>query len=139
MRIKEEIRNYIKKDVPSVTLDASLREVAEKMAEYNVSAILVKENKEIVGIVTDTDVLGNIAADRGLAKVKASEFMTSCEFAAQKATTNPCLQLCESDTIEDAMRVMATAGIHHLLVWGASGEAVGVISSRDLLKAALRK
>lgn len=93
---------------------------------------------DIVGVITDTDVIESMAGGRHLDQVKAAEFMTSCELMVKKEAKLPCIQLFENETIENALKVMAKGGIHHLLVWGESGKAVGIVSMKDLLREVCR-
>jgi CBS domain-containing protein len=131
MNLKEEIRNFVRKDAPSVTPETTLKETLERMVEKEFTAALVREGDQILGIVTDTDIIANVASGRDMREVKAKEFMSSCELLG----TNPCLQLCEDESIENAMKVMAVGNIHHLLVWDTEGRPLGILSSGDLIKA----
>jgi len=131
MNLKEEIRNFVRSDAPAVTPETSLKKTLEKMVEKKFTAALVKDGEQILGIVTDTDIIANVASGRDMEKVKAKEFMSSCELLG----TNPCLQLCEDETVENAMKVMAVGNIHHLLVWDTEGRPRGILSSSDLIKA----
>ena len=139
MNVKATINTCISAEAPSCSMDDNLRTVAEKIAESDASACVVKSGEEIVGVITDTDVADNISRGKNIDQTKASEFMTSCELLTKKAAKIPCIQLFEDETIENALKVMASGGIHHILVWGTSGNAIGVVSTKDLLKGAFRK
>ena len=134
MKLEGKIKDYLRTDVPSVSTDATLREVAERLEKENTTAVLVKIGDEIVGIITDTDVIANVSSGRDLDSVKAEEFMTSCEIATKKATTCPCLQLHKEDPIQDAINLMTIGEVHHILVWDNEGHVVGMVTMKDLLK-----
>jgi len=50
--------------------------------------------------------------------------------------TQVCISLGEDETIANAIRVMAIAGIDHILIVGGEG-VVGTLSDNDLIKAFL--
>ncbi len=133
-KLKGKIKDYLRTDVPSVSPDATLREVATLLEKENTTAVLVKIGDEICGIITDTDVLANISCGKDLDTVKAEEFMTSCEIATKKATTCPCLQLHKEDPIQDAINLMTISEVHHVLVWDNEGHIIGIVTMKDLLK-----
>ncbi|MBC7466200.1 MAG: CBS domain-containing protein [Bdellovibrio sp.] len=51
------VRDYMTAPVEQITSDASLQEVAHRMMAFKISAFVVVENEEIVGIVTSDDLL----------------------------------------------------------------------------------
>jgi CBS domain-containing protein len=125
--------------------------VAEKMGVEKKDIVIVKDLKgEIKGIVTSHDlfdamrmwVLGKdtleqIPGDIRELKVTnimkgiyTKEFMEVCGLTG----TNVCISLGEEDTVANAVRVMAVAGIDHILISGEGG-IVGTLSDNDLVKA----
>ena len=125
--------------------------VAEKMGVEKKDIVIVKDLKgEIKGIVTSHDlfdamrmwVLGKdtleqIPGDIRELKVTnimkgiyTKEFMEACSLTG----TNVCISLGEEDTVANAVRVMAVAGIDHILISGEGG-IVGTLSDNDLVKA----
>ena len=125
--------------------------VAEKMGVEKKDIVIVKDLKgEIKGIVTSHDlfdamrmwVLGKdtleqIPGDIRELKVTnimkgiyTKEFMEACGLTG----TNVCISLGEEDTVANAVRVMAVAGIDHILISGEGG-IVGTLSDNDLVKA----
>ena len=49
----------------------------------------------------------------------------------------PALTVGGSETVEDAARILAESGRHHLVVVGGDGRAIGMVSSLDLLRAVM--
>lgn len=138
MDLKATIKTCISAEAPSCDINDSLRNVAEKITQSYAAACVVNSGDEIVGIITDTDVGDNIAQGKDLEQVKAGEFMTSCELITKREGKLPCIQLFENETIENALKVMAKGGIHHILVWSESGKVIGIVSTKDLLKGVLK-
>ena len=135
MSLKDTIRNAITKVTPAVALEDTLETAIRKMVDGACSALAVQSSGELIGIVTDMDIMESIRRN-GLAG-KVSDFMVKCELLAEKGTKSPCVQLDEDESVENALKVMAGAGVHHLLVSGANNKVIGIVSSRALLKLVL--
>jgi|Deesub1362A_J573_1020465.scaffolds.fasta_scaffold00057_44 CBS domain-containing protein len=125
-----KVKDVMKRNVVSVDVDSSLADVKKKMIENNVNFVVVKAGGEIVGVISDTDILAYATKGKRLEDLKAEKYMTACKLEG----TNPCLQVFEDDPLEEAATIMAATGVHHLLVWGKSGYPAGVITSDDILK-----
>lgn len=132
MGLSNEISSAVKWDSPSVDLQDTARAVISKMVNSGVSALVVKNGDEVFGIVTEMDLMGCIAKGKDLDGVTVSKFMTSCEIISEKERVTPCIQLEETQSTQNAIKLMDHAGIHHLLVTGEKG--TGIISAQDLLR-----
>jgi CBS domain-containing protein len=134
MGYRDEIGTAVKWDGGSIEAGESLRDAIGRIIEANVSALVVKLDGVVAGVVTDMDVLKYVAEKRDLDKTRVSEIMTACELITRERNKIPCVQLHETETVENAMRVMDGAGVHNLLV-SADGDAkAGMLSIRDLLR-----
>ncbi|QCC49323.1 CBS domain-containing protein (plasmid) [Halobellus limi] len=104
---------------PLVTISpkATLVEAAARMREENVSALLVPTTE--LAIVTSTDVLDAVAAERDPAAVTVADVMTE-----SVETVPPDLRLTE------AAAMMENFGISHLPV--VDDDLVGMVSSTDI-------
>ena len=107
-------------DLLSVEASVSIMEVAQRMVERNVGAVLVLDDGELSGILTERDVLRAVACGLG-DTTRVTDFMT-----AHPETIAP------DDTIEHAAVLMLHGGFRHLPVVQGD-ELVGVISIRDLV------
>lgn len=137
MSLKDSISKAIKKDTPAVTLEDSLEIAIRKMVDGGCSALAVKSGNELIGIVTDMDIMESIRRNGLTGGVNVADFMVKCELLSQKGTKSPCVQLDEDESVENALKLMAGAGVHHLLVSGANNKAMGIVSSQALLKLVL--
>jgi len=107
-------------DVLSVETSVSILEVAQRMVERNVGAVLVLDGGRLAGILTERDVLRAVA--RGLRDTtRVADCMT-----AHPETIGP------DDTTELAAVLMIHGGFRHLPVVEGDN-LVGVISIRDLV------
>ncbi len=103
--------------------DGSLLDAAQLMSEKRIGSLLTIEAGEIVGIVTECDVVRKgLASNRDAGSTHVSAVMSS-----------PLLSIDVNRTIRDASKAMADQGVRHLTVT-ENGKIVGVLSVRDLVK-----
>jgi CBS domain-containing protein len=102
----------------------SLADVVDLLVGYNCGSLVVCDQDEMVGIITERDILRASAATRGsLDSLCVGERMTRCPVTASL-----------DDDVADAMGVMTERRIRHLPVV-EGGRLVGIISIGDLVKA----
>lgn len=138
MNLKAAIKTCIDERVTVCARNDSLKSVAEKIVVNRAAACVVKDQGDVVGIITDSDVVDHIARGIDLDRAKAGELMTPGEVISKGlGPTFPFIQLSEDETIENALKVLAKGGIHHILIRGAGGKTVGIVSAVDLIRGAL--
>jgi CBS domain-containing protein len=108
----------------SVGPDLPLSDVARQMRRADLDSVAVIERGELVGIVTERDLVNAIAEGVDPRQVKASMIMTA----------NPATVTADEDVSIVAMK-MIRLGIRHLPVVDADGNPIALISSRDLIAA----
>lgn len=107
----------------TIQSDASLRASAEFMREKRIGSLLTIEAGEIVGIVTERDLVWKgLAGNRDPDGTHVSAVMSS-----------PLLRIDVNRTVRDASQAMAEQSVRHLAVT-ENGKIVGVLSMRDLVK-----
>lgn len=131
---QKTIKMAIKRKFPMIDYNETLDLAIKKMTAHNVSVLAVKVQEELVGLVTNSDVMYSLAEGHSLSDTKISEFMTTCEFNTSRETRNPCIQLDEDENALSAIKLMYEAGVNHLLVSGSAGRAVGIVSSLDIIR-----
>lgn len=104
-----------------VAPEATLRDVARAMADESIGAVLVHGRDGPVGIVSERDVVGAIAAGADPDAVGAAEVMTP-----ELAT------IASDETVLAAANRMLTHDIRHLVV-EKGAVTVGLVSIRDVL------
>jgi CBS domain-containing protein len=115
-----EVRHHMSSDLLSVETSVSIMEVAQRMVERNVGAVLVLDDGRLAGILTERDVLRAVA--RGLDDATR---VRDC------MTTHP-ETIAPDDRTEQAAVLMLHGGFRHLPVVEGD-DLVGVISIRDLV------
>ena len=102
--------------------DTSVARAAKLMAKKNVGAIMVVEDKRLVGIFTERDAVFRVIAEgRDPRATRLDEVMTP-----QPATVTP------EETFGRALLLMFEGGFRHVPVV-KNGEPVGIVSSRSAL------
>ena len=120
----KQIERCVKRDGKVLTIEEGepLSAAARKMREHHVGSLVVmNKRRDIIGIVTERDILSAVATREQPGLARVSEVMTPKIFACNLRTP-----------IEKAQRVMACNGIRHLPII-EDGLLVGMISSRDIL------
>lgn len=121
------VGEVMRRGVISAPPQTPLEEIAAQMAGAGVHCVVVEglargrdRQEELVwGIVSDLDLIKAAAAGRG--------DVSAGEIAATEIVTVEV-----SDTIEQALRLMAEHECTHLIVISPEGEPAGVISSLDV-------
>lgn len=137
MGLQDEIRKAVKWDTPHVNANDSLRKAIQQMVRSKVSALVVKMDEVVVGIVSDVDLARCLVGNKDLDATKVVELMSACGLITGKGVAHPCAQLHEMESVMNALSVIDAAGTHNLLVSGDDDSRVGIVSIRDLLEVAI--
>lgn len=137
MGLKDSIKTAVKKKAVEVKDSDSIRTAIRKMDEDQTSALIVVKDQDLIGIITDMDILYSVTSGDDLDKTQVISIMTACELITSKGAKSPCVQLDEDESVKNALDIMYQAGVHYLLVSGADDKLIGLISIRDLLKLAI--
>lgn len=108
--------------VATVTEDAALHEVVEALAANGIGALAVVRHDHVLGIVSERDVITQLAAGVDPETSTAADLMST-----DLLTVHP-----EEPIIQAAQRVSA-AEVRHLPVLDGNGQLLGFLSMRDLL------
>lgn len=136
MALHDPIKPAVK-HTPTVRLNDSLQTAAKYMALHDTSALIVKDGEELVGILTDMDIMDGIVHYDDLAGTNVASCMTACQLITESPAQSPCVQLYEEESVKNALEIMSTAGVHNLLVSCEMGLGTCMVSIRDLLKVAI--
>ena len=118
------VRNHMSRDLLSVEPAEPIKEVAERMVERNLGAVLVLDGGRLAGIMTERDIMRAVA--RGLhGDAVVADYMSK-----DPETIEP------DDTTAHAAVLMIHGGFRHLPVV-EQDNVVGLLSIRDLVRIAL--
>jgi diguanylate cyclase (GGDEF)-like protein/PAS domain S-box-containing protein len=102
-----------------VPLNATLGQAASLMVEAGISSVIVVDENQVVGIVTERDVLHAMRQHEGIS-VPVRQVMTS-----------PVHTVVATQDFRDAYREAARLGIRHLVVVDAKNRPIGVVTETD--------
>jgi CBS domain-containing protein len=106
----------------TVERDTDVQTAARLMRDRHINSLLVTNGKEILGILTDTDMVRRVVAAE----------VNTLATTAEKIMSAPIVTIEGDKTVLDASDLMANRRIRHLGVT-QDGKLVGMISVRDIL------
>ena len=118
----ETVGDLMTRDVLTVDPADSLGEAAEKMIDRNVGALVVSDFGNIIGIITERDILRAAAHRTSSAETRVRQWMTT-----EVVTVPPTM------SADDAAKTMLDRNFRHLPVV-QEGRPVGIVSIRDLVE-----
>lgn len=118
------VREHMSRNLLKVERGETITEVAQRMVERNLGAVLVLDGGRLVGILTERDLMRAVA--RGLpGDAVVADYMTN-----GPETIEP------DDTTQHAAVLMIHGGFRHLPVLERD-DVVGILSIRDLVRVTL--
>lgn len=109
-------------NVITVTKEASILEVMKKMKEENVGFIVISEDEEAIGVITDRDIVLSLS----------KEIQTTTQI--QKIMKKYVITIKSDTFVSEASDLMGYMQVRRLVVVDDNNKIVGVLSVTDLLK-----
>jgi CBS domain-containing protein len=145
-----KIADVMTRNVASVSIDASIREVAELMLAKNISAApVVDEERRVVGIVSEADLMRRveIGTERHWSAWKrfaadpertAAEYLKTYGRRVADVMTSPVVTVSEEGSLAHLVRIIERHKIKRVPVV-RGGKLVGIISRADLLRELVKR
>jgi CBS domain-containing protein len=113
---------------PVITSDPEedISRIASAMQRHKIGSVVLMQDKRIVGILTESDFV----------KIVEKVGMLLKEDLAKHFMAKPVITVQSDASITDAINLMRANNIRHLIVLDKDLKMVGMLSSRDLMKAA---
>ncbi|MDA3787617.1 MAG: CBS domain-containing protein [Desulfobacula sp.] len=145
-RLKNAIKadQIMTRDVITVSEDASLTEVAKKMAENQISGLpVVKDDQTISGVISEKDFLKRMNDD------KAPSFMrvvlqcletTGCiaadfkKLVAADIMSSPCITILPKTPVIEVASIMDQKNINRVPVIDDQSKLIGIIARSDIVQ-----
>ena len=118
----QKVRDVMKKNLVTVPFGASVLDILDLMLRKKVSGVLVSDGTEIVGIVTEKDLIKNYryVSGKDQSKVSIKDFISY-----------PLITISADTSLEEAAEQMVMQDIRHMIV-SEGDEPVGLVSFKDL-------
>lgn len=123
MSTVKDILNAKNSKIESIASKSTVYEALEKMSEKDIGALVVIDNKKVVGIISERDYARKIIL---LGK-------TSKQTLVKDVMSSDLFSVTPDTSVEDAMVLMTGKHVRHLPVF-EKNKIVGVISIGDVLK-----
>jgi CBS domain-containing protein len=118
----QQVREIMTGTLAAVGPQTSVTEVARRMREEDIGAVLVVEDEQLRGLVTDRDLV---------VRVLAGGMDPSTTMVGHVCSTD--LVAAHPDTpVDEVIRVMRERAVRRLPVINDTGEAIGFVSLGDL-------
>jgi CBS domain-containing protein len=103
-----------------------LTRIAAEMQRHKIGSVVIVENRKLIGILTERDFVRIVERVGALLeKSLVKDHMTTPVFSVRSDAS-----------LADVIKLMGEKHVRHLLVLDKAGDIAGIISSRDLMKAA---
>ena len=123
MVIVVKSKDRMSKEVVSVEKHASLKEASKLMINRSIGALIVMENSEPVGMITERDIL----------KAFVDQDNTEIPLPVASYMTSPLISVKDDDPISKAAQMMLIKRIRRLGVIDDNKKIVGFLNIRDIL------
>jgi signal-transduction protein with cAMP-binding, CBS, and nucleotidyltransferase domain len=119
------VEDYMTTTTVTMYFKNSALDIAKKMFAENISSIAITDDEEeIIGILTERDMIKVVANELPPGGISAMNLMSFPTVKVKKKTP-----------IEEAAKIMATKKLRHLIVEDAYGkDVVGIITVTDLAR-----
>jgi len=118
-----EVADIMNKDVITISPNENATAAAEKMAQNNISCVVVVENEDLVGILTETDLLTRTVAQRtDTDKIRVGDIM-SCPVES----VPPEISVLDASTMAEEKHIKRLPVVQE-------GRLLGIITQNDLIR-----
>jgi CBS domain-containing protein len=119
-----QVQEIMTQPVDTIDPSTTSREAARRMRDENIGALPVRENGELIGMVTDRDIVARAVAENSLPSN-----------TAVSAVMSQGIYYCfEDDSLEEAARIMAEHQVRRLPVLNRAQQLFGIIAIADIAR-----
>jgi CBS domain-containing protein len=146
------VREIMQTDVPVVSPDDTIAHVASLMATHGLVGVPVVENEQMIGIITDSDIIAReadvdaptvvpfldaiLVADAG--RSYKEEVRRALAVNARQLMSSPVVSIRDSATLEQIATLMIDDGVNPVPVLDDANTLVGIVSRADLVRVIAR-
>lgn len=119
----QQLHALMSPHIVSVDKALPLAQAVSYLAERKISCLLIKDRSEIIGILTERDILSLLREENA-----------DWEQPVAAVMTQPVITIEENATVVDAEACMQRCDVRRLVVTDQAGDPVGLVTTHDLLK-----
>ncbi len=116
-----KIEDVMSRDLIIGSINQKVSEIAELMKKYDIGFIPIEQNKHIIGVVTDRDIVCSTFSAELDSEAKIERYMT-----------NNVISIDKDDSIENALKIMGQEKVKRLIV-SDHEKVVGILSLSDII------
>ncbi len=122
--IRGKVREYMSRETHTIAPSAQVSDAVKVMIEHNIGAVTVVDGKEVVGILSERDIMRAVVAKKAEPdKVQVSSVMSDT------------VKISPDTQVNYACHLMYYYGHRRFPVMDDRGKLIGMVTERDLLKA----
>ena len=121
VNVRKRCREIMTGNVTTANRKMTLQEIAALMRDGDMGALPIVEDKKLVGIVTDRDIVVRGIAENKDASTQVADVMTSQVYSVKA-----------NDFVFEAIRLMGDKQVRRVPVVNDDGELVGIIAMADV-------
>lgn len=118
---KIKVRDLKFKNVITINSDATLYEASRLMAENRISCLPVVDDNNLIGIITEKDIVKYIS--KGITEDKIGDL-----------ASKPVITVSFNDTLDNVLKLIKEKNIRHLVVLNENDKIAGILTQRDILR-----
>ena len=118
------IREFMSSYLETISAGDSVKNAAARMRAFDLGCLLVRDDQELVGVITDRDITVRVtAAGKNARTTAVSEVMS------------PGIICCSEDQdVDEVARLMEINQLHRLVLIDREGHPTGIVSLGDLAR-----
>lgn len=120
MRVSEIMSSPLE----TISSEATIANAAEKMKSFDIGVLPVMKEDEVVGIITDRDIVIRVIAEN----------LDPQRTQVKNAMSTEIFSCSEDMELEEAAQLMEEKQVHRLLVLGEDGAVTGILSIGDIAR-----
>ncbi len=120
---KMKIETIMSKDLIIGEINQKVSEIAELMKKYDIGFIPIAQNKHLIGVVTDRDIVCSTFSSELDSEAKIERYITHSVLSIDK-----------DESIENALKKMGQEKVKRLIV-SDQEKVVGILSLSDIITA----
>jgi CBS domain-containing protein len=124
-----QVHEIMSQPVDVIDVSTTSRDAARRMRDEHIGALPVRKNDQLVGMVTDRDIVARAVAENRLPS----------NTAVSAVMSEGIFYCFEDDTLEEAARIMAEHQVRRLPVLSRDQRLVGILAIADLARSGAKQ